>query len=93
LIFLWDWAGRLGPSTARLAFRLTQVLWILLVPLLILLGLADRWISAAPGVAARLYGAIATYHADLEFPVLLALILSPHADLSASQWGYSRLRR
>ena len=32
-----------------------------------------------------LYGAIATYHAYLEFPVLLALILSPHADLSASQ--------
>ena len=30
LIFLWDWARRVGPSTTCLAFRLTQVLWILL---------------------------------------------------------------
>ena len=25
LIFLWDWAARIGDSGARLAFRLTQV--------------------------------------------------------------------
>ena len=28
LIFLWDWAGRIAAPRARLAFRLTQLLWI-----------------------------------------------------------------
>jgi hypothetical protein len=56
LVFLWDWAGRIATPQARLAFRLTQVLWIVCVPLLILAGALDRWISAAPGVAARFVG-------------------------------------
>jgi hypothetical protein len=56
LVFLWDWAGRIATPRTRLAFRLTQVLWIVCVPLLILAGVLDRWISAAPGVAARFVG-------------------------------------
>ena len=56
LVFLWDWAGRIAAPRARLAFRMTQVLWIVVVPLLILAGALDRWVSAAPGVAARFVG-------------------------------------
>ena len=55
LIFLWDWARRIPPR-ARLGFRLTQVLWIVILPLSILLGSVDRWISAGPGVVARFVG-------------------------------------
>ena len=33
----------------RLGFRLTQVLWIVILPLSILLGSVDRWISAGSG--------------------------------------------
>jgi hypothetical protein len=56
LVFLWDWSGRIAAPRARLAFRMTQVLWIILVPVLILAGALDRWDSAAPGVAARFVG-------------------------------------
>ena len=56
LIFLWDWAGRIAAPRARLAFRLTQLLWIVVLPLIILAGLLDRWISATPGMAARFVG-------------------------------------
>ena len=177
LVFLWDWAVRIAAPWARLAFRLTQVLWIVVLPLLILAGALDRWVSAAPGVAARfvgdgsriiaatappdaageigvrflvmfafmqtmhyvvwvgflprfapdaaaafdarvpwlrgrrawlvgivgggflavlflsdyfagraLYGALATYHAYLEFPVLLALMMSPLTVRPGSRW-------
>ena len=56
LVFLWDWARRIAASGPRLGFRLTQVLWIVGLPLLILAGALDRWVSAAPGVAARFVG-------------------------------------
>jgi hypothetical protein len=56
LVFLWDWARRIVASGPRLGFRLTQVLWIVGLPLLILAGALDRWVSAAPGVAARFVG-------------------------------------
>lgn len=56
LVFLWEWARRIPRPRARLAFRATQVLWIVVVPLAILAGAADRWISAAPGVVARFVG-------------------------------------
>jgi hypothetical protein len=56
LVFLWDWASRIAAPRARLAFRMTQVLWIIIVPLLILAGVLDRWVSAAPGVAAHFVG-------------------------------------
>ena len=56
LIFLWDWASRIRQPRARLAFRLTQLLWIIVLPLIILAGGLDRWISATPGAAARFVG-------------------------------------
>jgi hypothetical protein len=56
LIFLWDWAGRIPSRRGRLAFRLSQSLWIVALPLLILAGVFDRWLSAAPGIAARFVG-------------------------------------
>jgi hypothetical protein len=56
LIFLWDWAGRIPSPRGRLAFRLSQLLWIVALPLLILAGAFDRWLSAAPGIAARFVG-------------------------------------
>ena len=31
-------------------------MWILVLPLLILVGAFDRWLSAAPGIAARFVG-------------------------------------
>ncbi|GGM11811.1 hypothetical protein ACFFX1_25925 [Dactylosporangium sucinum] len=40
LFFLWEWASSMGPS-ARRWFRWTQVAWVLVVPLLIMLGFAD----------------------------------------------------
>ena len=183
LIFLWDWASRIPQPRARLAFRLTQLLWIIVLPLIILAGGLDRWISATPGAAARfvgdgsrliaaaappeaaatigvrflvvfallqtmhyvvwvgflpryapeaaaafdarvpwlrgrrawivgivagsffavlflsdyfaeraLYGALATYHAYLEFPVLLALIMAPRALSPTAELGSVVLR-
>lgn len=56
LIFLWDWARRIPTAYGRLAFRLSQLMWILALPLLILFGAFDRWLSAAPGIAARFVG-------------------------------------
>ena len=56
LFFLWEWASRLPRGADRWAFRATQVLWIVLLPLVILLGALDGWISAGPGVAERFVG-------------------------------------
>ena len=56
LVFLWEWASRLPRAGDRWAFRTTQVLWILVVPLLILFGALDGWLSAAPGVADAFVG-------------------------------------
>ncbi|HEY5821788.1 MAG TPA: hypothetical protein VIT20_07420 [Propionibacteriaceae bacterium] len=56
LIFLWDWARRIPSDRSRSAFRMTQLLWIVVVPIVILLGATDRWITAAPGVVARFVG-------------------------------------
>ena len=176
LIFLWDWARRIPQPRARLGFRLTQVLWIVILPLLDLarcggpldvgrpgrggpirrrrqpgdrrqprrptaatqiglrflvmfafmqtmhyvvwVGFLPRfapdataafdarvpWLPAGgPGWSAwargaflavlflsdyfqgrALYGALATYHAYLEFPVLLALLMAPRQFMPAA---------
>jgi hypothetical protein len=53
LVFLWEWARRLPTAAARAGFRIAQVGWVLVIPLLILAGLADAWTGrVAPGVAA-----------------------------------------
>lgn len=56
LIFLWDWARRIPNDAGRLAFRLTQVLWIVVLPLIILTGAFDGLFSAAPGVVEQFVG-------------------------------------
>lgn len=56
LVFLWEWAGRFPAARDRAVFRATQVLWILAIPLLILVGAVDGWISAAPGVVEHFVG-------------------------------------
>jgi hypothetical protein len=61
LVFLWEWSRRLAAG--RTAFRLVQVGWVLAV-----LFVSDY----AQG--RTLYAAFASYHAYLEFPVLLALL-------------------
>jgi hypothetical protein len=56
LIFLWEWAGRIRTTGGRAAFRLAQVLWIVLLPLLILLGAMDPVLVVSPGVVERFVG-------------------------------------
>ncbi|MGO1972502.1 MAG: hypothetical protein ACTH2Q_06035 [Propionibacteriaceae bacterium] len=56
LVFLWDWARRITSTGARTAFRLSQVLWIVILPLVILSGLFDRLIAAGPGLVAKFVG-------------------------------------
>lgn len=56
LVFLWDWATRLPTPAGRRAFRATQVLWIVIVPTLILLGVFDLAIMNDPGVVQRFVG-------------------------------------
>jgi len=74
LIFLWDWARRITDPRARLAFRLTQVLWIVAIPLLLLAGLADRWVSAAPGVVSSFVGDGARVIAGAAPPEVAAIV-------------------
>jgi hypothetical protein len=67
LFFLWEWAGRL-PRDARRWFRLTQVGWVLAVPLLIFSGLLDRWIAAGGGAVAAFAGSPAVVRAPFTPP-------------------------
>ena len=55
LVFVWEWASRLGRTGGRWTFRATQVLWVLVLPLLILGGL-DSWISTEAGAVERFVG-------------------------------------
>jgi hypothetical protein len=45
LVFLWEWARRIVSPRVRLAFQAAQVGWVLVVPALLLLGLADGWLT------------------------------------------------
>jgi hypothetical protein len=56
LVFLWEWATRLPALGGRWLFRWVQVLWIVVVPLLVLVGAFDALIVADPGVAAHFVG-------------------------------------
>lgn len=56
LVFLWEWARRISLPRSRGVFRVTQVLWIIVIPVLILLGAADSLINSDPGVVARFVG-------------------------------------
>jgi hypothetical protein len=56
LFFLWEWAGRLRSVSGRRLFRVVQVLWIVVVPLLILSGTLDAWLAADTGAVRSLVG-------------------------------------
>ena len=49
LVFLWDWARRIPRRGARMAFRLTQVLWIVVLPLIILARRRSTGCRRRPG--------------------------------------------
>jgi hypothetical protein len=67
LFFLWEWAGRL-PVRARRMFRVTQVGWVLAVPILIFSGVFDRWIAGDGRSVAAFAGAPATVTAPFTPP-------------------------
>jgi hypothetical protein len=69
LVFLWEWARALPAG--RAAFRVAQLVWVLgtgVAALLAVLFVADY------RQGRLLYASFASYHAYLEFPVLLALL-------------------
>jgi hypothetical protein len=88
LAFLWEWARRIPGGAARTAFRLTQVHWIVVLPVVILAGGADRFIAGGPGVVQRFVGTGATVvsaatppaleHWGLRFLVVFAFMQTMH---------------
>jgi hypothetical protein len=54
LFFLWEWSRRL--TAGRTAFRVTQVGWVLAVPLLIVLGVFDGVAVGGPSDVAAFAG-------------------------------------
>ena len=56
LVFLWEWATRIGSVTGRRVFRAAQVVWAVGVPLVIMLGAFDGWLSADAGIVRSLVG-------------------------------------
>ncbi len=71
LVFLWEWARRIPHRGARTAFRLTQVLWIVLLPLVILAGALDRYVADGPGVVQRFVGSGSAVISSATPPALL----------------------
>ena len=56
LVFLWEWATRIRSVTGRRVFRAAQVVWAVGVPLVIMLGAFDGWLSADAGIVRSLVG-------------------------------------
>lgn len=56
LFFLWEWSRRISSPRGRRAFRAVQLLWVVAVPAAILLGLADGWLTADPGIVRSVVG-------------------------------------
>ncbi|MEO7059428.1 MAG: hypothetical protein ABI083_06905 [Lapillicoccus sp.] len=56
LVFLWEWASRLDSRRGRRLFRATQVAWVLVIPILLAVGLADRWLVGGTGVVEQFVG-------------------------------------
>lgn len=71
LFFLWQWSQRL-PSAARTGFRVTQAGWLLVIPALLLLGVADPLLGADPGVVSSFIG---------DGAKVIAASAPPHASL------------
>jgi hypothetical protein len=71
LAFLWDWARRIPSSGARTMFRLTQVLWIIVLPLMILAGVFDGLVADGPGIVHRFVGTGSAVISSATPPALL----------------------
>jgi len=56
LVFLWEWARRLPTAGLRAGFRAAQVGWVLVVPVLLLAGLADPWLRGGGAVVRSFVG-------------------------------------
>jgi hypothetical protein len=56
LVFLWEWARRLPSARLRAGFRAAQVGWVLVVPALLLAGLADPWLRGGSSVVRAFVG-------------------------------------
>jgi hypothetical protein len=56
LFFLWEWSRRIRPRAARLVFRAVQVGWVVVVPLLVLAGLADAYTGGVNSKVAAFAG-------------------------------------
>lgn len=54
-VLLWEWSRDL-PVRSRRWFRGGQVVWALVVPALVLVGVADRWLDAGAGAARSIVG-------------------------------------
>jgi hypothetical protein len=89
LFFLWEWSRRL--TAGRTAFRVTQLGWVLAVPLLILLGVFDGVAVGSPsevaafagtpaaiGAVAVPAGLNATVDLGLRFLVVFAFLQTMH---------------
>ncbi|MDV3222342.1 hypothetical protein [Intrasporangium sp.] len=46
--FLWEWSRRLPSVRTRILFRSVQLAWAMVVPVAVLLGLADAWLGTDP---------------------------------------------
>lgn len=88
LFFLWQWSQRLHGSS-RTGFRGTQLGWLLVIPALVLLGVADPFLSPQPGIVESFVGngskviaASAPPHADvvmgMRFLAVFAFMQSMH---------------
>jgi hypothetical protein len=90
LVFLWEWARRLPTAAARAGFRLVQVGWVLVVPALLLAGVADAvtgpvasQVAAFAGDPARIVAASAPPAAadsqlGVRFLVVFAFLQTMH---------------
>jgi hypothetical protein len=56
LVFLWEWSSRIRSVGGRRTFRAAQVLWAVGLPLLVVLGALDGWLSANAGIVRSLVG-------------------------------------
>ncbi len=54
--FLWDWSARLPSRRSRLVFRGVQVGWAVVVPALLLAGVADAWLGTGAALVRSLVG-------------------------------------
>jgi hypothetical protein len=56
LLFLWEWARLIAEPRVRTTFRVAQVGWVLVIPVALLAGVADRWLAGGSEVVRSFVG-------------------------------------